>query len=804
MHHSPFKIAVALALALFLTVSAGCSGPAGRQARMLKQVKSLIEGGDYSQAGEKLEKVLSQNPKHAEACFLAGQVELHYRHTQRAYEWFSKALQLDPDLWDARTELARLLLAAGKLEQAKTHIDFILEHQPLKIDAQLMNCSILIGQQHYEEAEKSINGLIGQGVTQPELYLLLATARSRQNDPEGSEKALLAGIKVNPAAASLQLFLAHAYIQSKQTDKAAAALKQVMALEPQNISHPLALANLYLDAGRKDEAEAILKTYLGTDAQKSDRRLALAQFYLNRKDTEKAEKILKEGIAQLPASYPLQQGLARIYLATQRREQAVALLQSYLEQKELENPEDIQTARLALAGIYLEQRSLDQAAALVQEVLKQDTNQVDANFLQGRIYLLKGQGDPAAAAFTTVLAQKPGYIDGYIHLADAYLLKKDFEAAVAALQKGLRVAPDAKLLHVALAKVQLDRKDYKAAEAEFLEILKIDPGDYRIQAQLGDFYLALKDTARAQREYAEIVNKYPTNETGYIRLSRLYRSQGKSEAAIAELEKGFANNFKSKALAGDLVDAYLSANRADRAIALCQDLLKRNPEEAFTHNLMGVIHYHQKHYEQAEKAFQKAMELDPQWPDPSNKLAGLYLVQGKKAAAVRDLESALTQNSKNPAAYMTLARIYEKDRDYNKAAEVYDRALKALPDFWRAANSLAFLLCDHQHTDANLERALKLASGAYRLQPGNASILDTLGWIYYRKDNYQQALTIFKELSRQLPENELVNYHLAMVLFKSGQKEEARTKLELCLKTNKAFPGREEAEKTLNTLKARG
>ena len=162
------------------------------------------------------------------------------------------------------------------------------------------------------------------------------------------------------------------------------------------------------------------------------------------------------------------------------------------------------------------------------------------------------------------------------------------------------------------------------------------------------------------------------------------------------------------------------------------------------------------------------------------------------------------QNPKNPAAYLTLARIYEQAYDYQKAAGVYERALESLPNFWGAASELAFLLCEYQRTDANLQRALKLASQAYRLQPGNPAVLDTLAWVHYHQGNYPPALQVFEELAKQLPENERINYHLAMALLRSGREKEARTKLELALKDKKTFPGRADAEKTLKTLKSNG
>ena len=68
----------------------------------------------------------------------------------------------------------------------------------------------------------------------------------------------------------------------------------------------------------------------------------------------------------------------------------------------------------------------------------------------------------------------------------------------------------------------------------------------------------------------------------------------------------------------------------------------------------------------------------------------------------------------------------------------------------------------------------------------------------------QKPLNSLIDLRRFLPEYHVsgaLNYHLGVVLFKSGQKQEARDKLEKALGSNEPFDGREEAEKLLANLK---
>jgi tetratricopeptide (TPR) repeat protein len=195
--------------------------------------------------------------------------------------------------------------------------------------------------------------------------------------------------------------------------------------------------------------------------------------------------------------------------------------------------------------------------------------------------------------------------------------------------------------------------------------------------------------------------------------------------------------------------------------------------------------------------------MQPLWATPRNNLAKLYMAQGKKKESIDKFKSAIQSDPKNPTAYLSLALLYEGDREFQNAIQVYEMALKENPNFWFAANNLAFLLCEQSNTQADLERALKLSQKALELEPENPAILDTIGWIYYRMQDLHKARGLIEKALAAAPDAPILNYHMGMVHFKNGEAAEARKKLEKALEDKEAFYGRQEAEETLNTLKVR-
>ena len=97
---------------------------------------------------------------------------------------------------------------------------------------------------------------------------------------------------------------------------------------------------------------------------------------------------------------------------------------------------------------------------------------------------------------------------------------------------------------------------------------------------------------------------------------------------------------------------------------------------------------------------------------------------------------------------MTLALIYEQMRDYPKARDAYEKLLSINPDFVPALNNLAYLYTERLN---DLNKAYDLARKAHDLQPQDAAAADTLGWVLYKRGDYQQALAILQESAEKLP-----------------------------------------------------
>jgi Flp pilus assembly protein TadD len=102
-----------------------------------------------------------------------------------------------------------------------------------------------------------------------------------------------------------------------------------------------------------------------------------------------------------------------------------------------------------------------------------------------------------------------------------------------------------------------------------------------------------------------------------------------------------------------------------------------------------------------------------------------------------------------------------------------ERALRRLielrPNDGHAYNALGYSLADRS---LRLDEALVLLEKANTLLPDDAYILDSVGWVNYRKGNNERAIEFLKRAYERRPEAEIAA-HLGEVLWVAGQHDQA-------------------------------
>jgi tetratricopeptide (TPR) repeat protein len=331
------------------------------------------------------------------------------------------------------------------------------------------------------------------------------------------------------------------------------------------------------------------------------------------------------------------------------------------------------------------------------------------------------------------------------------------------------------------------------------KLLAVQPGLTQGHVLLGSAYLGAGDGAKAAESFRRAQELTPRDPRPYYLRGLALRKDKKDALAEKEFEQALnlAPGFVEPLV--QLVSLDFAARKPDVALERVNRQIGAQPKSAGLQYLLGRVHLTRKEVKQAEAALNRAIEMDPGLTPAYLALSQLYIASKEYDQALARLEEALKVNPGSVSALMLTGMIHQQKGEVPRAQEAYERLLDTKPDFAPAANNLAYIYSEH---GGNLDKALELAYRARSAAPDDPHVADTLGWILYKKDKVEQALTSLQLSVNKLPDNAEVQYHLGMALYKQGNLEAAKQALRQALQLGTAFPGADEARRVLAQLEA--
>jgi Flp pilus assembly protein TadD len=313
------------------------------------------------------------------------------------------------------------------------------------------------------------------------------------------------------------------------------------------------------------------------------------------------------------------------------------------------------------------------------------------------------------------------------------------------------------------------------AEAAYRRAIELDPNDAAAYNNLGAL-LAEQPShlAEAEAAYRRAIELNPNYAAAYYNLGVLLAEQ---PSRLAEAEAAYRRTIQ---LNPNYAAAYynlgvLLAEQPDRlaeAEAAYRRAIELNPNYATAYNNLGNLLAKQPdRLAEAEAAYKKALELGT--PDDArvyNNLGNLYYNQERYEEAVA-AHSKATELDPNQAAYWNgLGNALHALKQYQEAAEAYSQAVAAEPEEAMYLRNRA----DTYIRLGRLEEAEEDLEKARELDPENAYLFARYGQLYLWREEFDQAVAMFREAQgRELSEAE-VQFNLALATLCQERLEEAR------------------------------
>ncbi len=206
------------------------------------------------------------------------------------------------------------------------------------------------------------------------------------------------------------------------------------------------------------------------------------------------------------------------------------------------------------------------------------------------------------------------------------------------------------------------------------------------------------------------------------------------------------------------VQAYQHGQQ-QRALQLCESILKSQPRHADTLHLSGILLAQQKQWSEAEIRVQKAIKAQRKTAVFHNTLGNILQQQQQWEAAKTSYQQALRLSPKLFDAQHNLGEMFRKLGDIPKAEQCFRKALKINSDYPDALNGLGGVYRDTGQTEKALRHYQKLVQHHPHFIAGHYN----LGLLYQEQEHWTQALECFEHTFKLNPDHADAYVHASEV-----------------------------------------
>jgi tetratricopeptide (TPR) repeat protein len=358
-----------------------------------------------------------------------------------------------------------------------------------------------------------------------------------------------------------------------------------------------------------------------------------------------------------------------------------------------------------------------------------------------------------------------------------YAGRGDVAAATAAFREVLRLRPGANAAQVELAKLQTLSGNAKDAVQTAADAAKSQPDSLQARLTLVRGLIVAGDFTRAERELSSLRADHPDLVDVYVHTASLALLKNDIARARTELDHAQKIAPQSVDVLAGLIAFDLKTKNPSSAKARIAERLKWDGSPgvlllaARTYVAAGDV-------AAAERSLRKAIDTDPSLLPPYEMLGRLYVSEKKLNEARAEIDTLATKQV-NPVPALTLSGlILHTQGNLELAKQKYREALAKDSRAVVAANNLAWMYAE---SGESLDEALQLAQTATAAMPETPELMDTLGWVYYKKNLPELAIPLFNKCVEKAPRNASYHYHLGLSYVKAGDSVRGRRALEKAL-----------------------
>ena len=496
------------------------------------------------------------------------------------------------------------------------------------------------------------------------------------------------------------------------------------------------------NAGKYDAAYDLFSYCLSLDTASSPVLYELAMFQLQRNRPEKAVEMLKSAVAHSDDNFTYRMTLAGLYrnlgMYGEASDSYEELVKRYPDKSEL---------NYYLADALTQEGEIG-AAIDAYNVLESTMGMNETLSLQKfKLYQTLKQPDKAFEEIEKLANKYPMNARYRLLMGDLHLENEETEKALACYQQAHEIDPDDPRYIVSMANYYDQTGDKEAAEQEIRDALVNEKLDVETKVGILSRYVQrLQQTQQgienANSLFQTLLDQHPEDTELKLMYGSLLMAQQKEEEAKFQFQLVTEMEPSNEGAWQQLLNISLKGEDLPEVIRICTRCKELFPEAPEYYFYLGIGYYMQEKYQESLDTYYAGLKIIPE---------GNGVVKSNFYGQIGDL--------------------YYQMEKMDEAYKAYDEALKYNENNAPVLNNYSYFLTLDKK---DLKKAERMAAQCIKLEPDNATYLDTYAWVFFVQGNYTLAkIYIENALSKDKTNSAELVDHYGDILYMSGEKDKA-------------------------------
>lgn len=406
-------------------------------------------------------------------------------------------------------------------------------------------------------------------------------------------------------------------------------------------------------------------------------------------------------------------------------------------------------APMYMGAVYAEMKERDKAISYFQSLAKNEDYNTPhlAWYYMGRVYSdweTPAYDRAAEKAFKKALSLKQDHTDSLLSLGQTYNRLGKPKMAIEAYKAFQRDNGAQDRVTEILAQYYLEQENYPEA-LEYLELLERNTEDMLgVKVRIAMILIELKKFPRAADKLFEVLRQVPDSDKIRFYLAAVFEEMGEKEKAIEHFTKipSDSSYFGESVIHA----AYLlkSLKKIDEALQVVDSALKEKTNVPQFYTISATLWDEKGNTARAENRLLAGLEKFPENVQINFFLGTIFDRRGEKAEVIKQMK-----------------KVIEMD-----------------PQHVQGLNYLAFTYAE---LSEKLDEAEALAKRAMVIEPKDGYILDTYGWILFKKGRTAEAIKYLEKAHEHQPNESVIAEHLADAYMKAQLFDRAKSMYEKAL-----------------------